>query len=232
MLFRSEITYRTPDALFNGQATVNVIQSCVPNIKNAWKMPVVDLNPVLIAIRIATSGHTIEMSSTCPSCTESNDYEIDLRSVLSSMSTVDFSKPISYMDMEIYFVPMTYENQNKINVLQYEQQRAMVSVAQSDANEETKNTMLNKILSDITKVTIEAIKHSIGSIRTPQSIVVEPEYIEEFLNNCDKNLFNKIKDHVVQLRNDNDMKPLKMTCAHCQTQYEQELALDSSNFFD
>ena len=28
-----EITYRTPDALFNGQATVNVLQSCVPDIK-------------------------------------------------------------------------------------------------------------------------------------------------------------------------------------------------------
>ena len=25
-----EITYRTPDALFNGQAVVNVIKSCVP----------------------------------------------------------------------------------------------------------------------------------------------------------------------------------------------------------
>jgi hypothetical protein len=27
-----EITYRTPDALFNGNAVVNVIKSCIPNI--------------------------------------------------------------------------------------------------------------------------------------------------------------------------------------------------------
>ena len=34
-----EITYRTPDALFNGSAVVSVIQSCVPSIKDAWQMP-------------------------------------------------------------------------------------------------------------------------------------------------------------------------------------------------
>ena len=34
-----EITYRTPDALFNGQALVDVIQSCIPAIKNAWAIP-------------------------------------------------------------------------------------------------------------------------------------------------------------------------------------------------
>ena len=39
-----EITYRTPDALFNGQAVVNVIHSCVPNIKNAWEIPGTDLD--------------------------------------------------------------------------------------------------------------------------------------------------------------------------------------------
>ena len=41
-----EITYRTPDALFNGSAVVNVIQSCIPGIKNAWKTPSVDLTSI------------------------------------------------------------------------------------------------------------------------------------------------------------------------------------------
>ena len=39
-----EITYRTPDALYNGQATVDVIQSCLPNIKNAWVIPAMDMD--------------------------------------------------------------------------------------------------------------------------------------------------------------------------------------------
>jgi hypothetical protein len=62
-----EITYRTPDALFSGQAVVNVIHSCVPSIKNAWHAPVADLNSILVAIRIASYGHELEIETTTPS---------------------------------------------------------------------------------------------------------------------------------------------------------------------
>ena len=61
-----EISYRTPDALFNGSAVVNVISSCVPNIKDPWAMPSIDLDTVLSAIRIASYGHTLEIETTCP----------------------------------------------------------------------------------------------------------------------------------------------------------------------
>ena len=44
-----EITYRTPDALFNGQAVINVIQSCIPAIRDAWSTPGSDLNSILVA---------------------------------------------------------------------------------------------------------------------------------------------------------------------------------------
>ena len=36
MTARDELMFKTPDALLNGQSTVDVIQSCVPSIKNAW----------------------------------------------------------------------------------------------------------------------------------------------------------------------------------------------------
>ena len=60
-----EITYRTPDAMFNGQATVNVIQSCVPDIKDAWQMPAIDMDTVLVAIRIASAGPLVVDIDTC-----------------------------------------------------------------------------------------------------------------------------------------------------------------------
>ena len=47
-----EITYRTPDALFNGNATVNVIQSCMPNIRDPWSIPAMDVDTILVSIRI------------------------------------------------------------------------------------------------------------------------------------------------------------------------------------
>ena len=62
MTARDEITFKTPDALMNGSSTVQVIESCCPSIKDAWKMPAVDLDPVLIALRLATYGKELEFT--------------------------------------------------------------------------------------------------------------------------------------------------------------------------
>ena len=84
-----EITYSTPDALFSGQAVINVVHSCVPNIKNAWEIPGIDLNAVLIAIRIASYGHEMELATRCPKCETESDFGIDLRMVLDSIREPD-----------------------------------------------------------------------------------------------------------------------------------------------
>jgi hypothetical protein len=85
-----EITYRTPDALFNGQATINVIQSCVPNIKDAWAIPSIDLDTILIAIRIASYGHDMEFATTCPACQDTSERTVDLRTMLDSLHAPDY----------------------------------------------------------------------------------------------------------------------------------------------
>ena len=82
-----EVTSRTPDALFNGSAVVNVLTSCVPNIKDAWAIPAVDFNALLAAVRIASYGHEMEISSTCPKCQATHPYTIDLRWVLDKLQT-------------------------------------------------------------------------------------------------------------------------------------------------
>ena len=64
MTARDEITLRTPDALLNGQGVVDVIQSCCPNITDAWQMPSIDVDATLIALRIASYGNEMSFDST------------------------------------------------------------------------------------------------------------------------------------------------------------------------
>ena len=62
MTAKDELLFKTPDALINGQATVDVIKSCIPNIRNPWSMPSIDMDAVLIAIRLATYGEKMTIS--------------------------------------------------------------------------------------------------------------------------------------------------------------------------
>lgn len=226
-----EITYRTPDALFNGQAVISVIQSCVPNIKNAWKTPSIDVNAILVAIRIASYGHELEITSTCPKCAESGDYNLDLRTVLDQIKSPDFSVSIRYGDLEIFFKPMDYADQHDSNQEQWQEQRMIQMIPSSDLPDDEKITKLNEALQKLTKLTVNALKHSIACVKTPKAMVTESEFISEFLNNCDRKLFNQIRDQVIALRESTEFKPLHLTCHNCQHEYNQTLTLDMASFF-
>ncbi len=227
-----EITYRTPDALFNGQAVISVIQSCIPNIKNAWSAPGLDVNAILIAIRIASYGHNMGISTTCPKCQTEEQYEIDLRNMLDQISSPDYTQTITHGDLEIAFQPVSYKNQNDTNQMQFEEQRMIRAIPGSDLPDDEKIQKLNAALKRITELTVDAMKFSIASIRTPQALVTEPEFIQEFLNNCDRNLFSKIRDRVIELRVASDLKPVKIVCTNCSNEYEQSMNLDQASFFE
>ena len=136
-----EITSRTPDALFNGTAVVDIIKSCVPNIIDPWSIPIVDLDPILIAIRAASNGDKMEIETTCPSCDEGAKYDVNLTGVLASFKPSDFSKLLVIDELSIKFKPLKYSEINDSNLLQFEVQRLMSSL-QAITDEEEKSNLI------------------------------------------------------------------------------------------
>jgi hypothetical protein len=226
-----EIMYKTPDALFNGQATVNVIQSCIPNITNAWGVPAMDVDTILVAIRIASYGHEMEFGTKCPKCSAESDRALDLRTVMDAMRIPDYNQSIQSGDMEIYFRPMNYKNLNDNNQLQYENQRMLQMLPDTKFEDTEKMNALTAALKKITDITVTALAQSIATVKTPTAMVSEPEYIEDFLKNCDRNLFTQIRDHIIKLKTQAEMQPMKLVCDECAHEYEQSVSLDMSNFF-
>jgi hypothetical protein len=227
-----EITYRTPDALFNGQATVNVIQSCVPAIKDAWAVPSIDLDTILIAIRVASYGHDMEFTSSCPACNDVSERSLDLRTVLDGLRAPNYTASVNSGDLEIYFRPLNYKNLNDNNKLQFEQQKLLQVIPDATVSEADKMTALTAAFKQLTEITVNSLALSITAIKTPQALVSEFDYINDFLKNCDRKLFEQIRDHVVKLREQSEMQPLKIQCPACQNNYEQVLTLDMSSFFE
>ncbi len=226
-----EITYRTPDALFNGQAVVSVIQSCVPNIRNAWGTPAVDIDAILTAIRIASYGHELEIESRCPKCEESHTYALDLRQVLDGFKMPDYDSCISNGDLEIHFVPLNYQQMHENNTMQFNDQRLLQMLPNAELPEEEKIKMLADALRKVTEMTVATLTATISLIKTSNAMVTEHEHIADFLKNCDRKLFNRIRDHVVTLRMDSELKPLQVKCNNCENQYTQPFTLDQANFF-
>ena len=227
-----EITYRTPDALFNGNAVTNVIKSCVPAIRDPWAIPAMDVDSILVAIRIASYGHNMEMSTTCPHCENEADYGLDLRTILEQIKTPDYSKPIVAGDLQIFFKPMTYKHLNDNNQKQFEEQKLLQVLPDSDMPDTDKMTAMSAALVKITHITIDALSQSVAAVKTPDGLVSEPEFIEEMLKNCDRRLFAQIRDHIINVKSQAEIQPIKLKCSACEKEYQQAVTLDMTSFFE
>lgn len=232
MTTMDEITYRTPDALFNGTAVVSVIQSCIPNIKDAWQVPSTDIDTLLISIRVATYGHEMDISTTCPSCTTESDFGLDLRTILDRIRAPDYNQPLALGDLEIWFKPMTYHDINANNLAQFEDQKAMQSLENVELTDEQRLKTMSDMLKSLTEITTKALVQNIAMVRTPSAQVIDTDHIYEWLSNCEKNTFNRVRDHIVQLRQSSEIKPVHIKCTNCGHEHDQQFTLDMTTFFE
>jgi hypothetical protein len=226
-----EITARTPDALFNGTAVAELIKSCVPGIKDPWQVNSIDLDSILIAIKAASGGENLELDSTCPGCGEAATYQINLIGILSSLTPGEYDTPLEIGDLKVKFKPLTYKEINDGASAQFEVQRIFMNL-ESVEDPDERNAISHQALENITKVTMELISSAISHIETPSATVSEKEFIFDFLQHCDRNVYLQIREYNTMLKQSTEVKPLQMTCSNCEVKYEQAFTLNPADFFE
>ena len=225
-----EITTKTPDALFNGTAVTDLIKSCAPNIKDPWDIPVIDLDPLLIAIRIASTGNEMSISSNCPKCNEENSYSVNLTNLLPKNQSNQYDTILDLGELKIKFKPISYKKIHEINMKQFEIQTWLKNL-ENITDDDERIKVSNETMEKLKITTLLLVSEIIDSISTPDSVVTEKDFILDFLKNCDKATHDKIKNTAIELRKSSDLQPIKMKCMACENQYEQTLTLNVSDFF-
>ena len=225
-----EITVRTPDALYNGSAVADLIRSCVPNIKDPWRLNSSDLDAVLIAIRAAGGQDTLEINTQCPKCENEAAYNVNLVGILSQLKEADYDSLLSVNDLKIKFRPLTYKEMNLAALDQFAIQKKYSNIEEiQDTDERTK--MTQEAIRAITEATMKIIAGTIEYIDTPTARVDQMDFIDDFLHNCDGSVYIAIRDHNAALKNSTELKPLNIKCMNCGNEYEQPYTLNASDFF-
>lgn len=228
-----ELVLKTPDALMNGQSVVDIIQSCIRNIKDAWAMPVVDLDYCLIAIRIASYGESMGFTSTCTGCGEWNEYNIDLKNFLNlPVDMARYEKIVEYdNNLKIKIKPRSYRDANQANLEVFEQQR-IVNIVQDDSmDEQTKQQKFNEVFKRLTSLSLANIIGSVEYIEIDGTKVTQKPIIEEFIANTDLKVYRKIQEHHNITQEVIPDKTVKTTCPECNHSYEIPFTFDHANFF-
>jgi hypothetical protein len=211
MTAKDELMLKIPDALMNGQAIVDVIQHCVPNIKNAWHTPTIDLDILLIAIRLATYG---EMMTTPIKFKDDLEleYQMDLRVVMDRLMTQIVWDPVVPVNenLTVFIKPLNYKQLSSAALQTFETQKIMQVVNDDSTSEDTKVKLFKESFKKLSDSTMATIADSIAKIESIGGSTDDPAHIREFVDNADKEIFKKIQSRIEELRDINTIKPMSV----------------------
>jgi hypothetical protein len=239
MTASDELMLKVPDALMNGQAIVDVIQHCVPNVKNAWRCPNIDIDVILIAIRIATYGELMTLPLRLGDSFD-QEYQLDLRMVLDNLQNQIVWEPAVGInqDLTIYVKPADYKLMTESALQTFETQKIMQLVNDESIPEEDKIAAFKDSFAKLNDLTIGIVTRSVFKVDSSQGSTDNPRHIQEFMLNIDKEVFEKIKSHIESLRVKNEIKPLKIAVTEemrsagvKEDEIEIPLQFDPSTFF-
>jgi predicted P-loop ATPase/GTPase len=223
-----EIILKTPDALLSGESTVAVMQSCCPVIKDPWEVSVIDIMMVLTAIRIATFGNEMTIEHTC-SCGAENEYEVDLNKVIEHYMKCVYNNSVDVGEITIKLQPLTYKQSTEFNLKNFQLQQRM---AQAEVLEEVeRQPIINELFKELADTQTEIFKQAIESVEMGNQVVTERKYINEWLENCDKAVFDAIKKQNLMNNKTWEIPRFPVKCDACGTEVALSVDLDESNFF-
>ena len=239
MTAKDEMAFKTPDAMINGQATVDVIKSCCPNILDPWQLTNYDLDTVLLGIRIATYGETMDMNATVPVVNEQIGHTVNLPALLESVKNIEIRDSFkTESGFEVFVKPLSYKQTTEAQVKTFEQQKIVAAVGQSSLTDEQKSQKFAEAHKALTDLNFQLLSTSFEKIITPDGQVVQDQnQIKEFLNNADTKTVNDLQNKMLEIRNQAQVKPIKLksTDEHIKkgapVSFEVPLTFDNSNFF-
>ena len=239
MTAKDEIRFKTPDALMNGQGVVDVIESCVPDIKDAWQIKSYDLDTILIAIRIATYGETMEINFNVPGANENVSHTINLPSILDQIKNTKVDTEFTLKDgLKIKMRPLTYKDMTSTSLQTFQQQKMYSAVQDSELPDEDKAKRFNDAFKQLTELNASILLKNISAVvMTDGTEITDHAHIKEFVENANAVLVKEIEDKVADLRGQGAVKPLKLKASEEQIKkgapatYEVPVTFDTANFF-
>ena len=236
MSARDELITKTPDALFNGEATVALLQSCCPDIENPRQVPVNDLLIILLAIRQASYGNELSVDIKCTHCEAINQMAVDGNVLLSRVTENTYDNLIKLENgFALELTPYTIEDRTRLQIQQVKQQAIVQQLVQAEEQgEEKMQEQFGKTFVEIAELTVELVARCIRSVHLPEKgsePITEYQDIFDWLKIITKKDYDEIRNRVEQLSENNLDTNFESKCLECGKDYKTNVELDIAGFF-
>ena len=230
MTSRDELLLRNPDALLNGDAIVQAIQSCVPAIKDPKQLPVCDIDLILIAIRQATYGEIMEAKLKSPHSGKTDSYDVNFSAIIDNVETLPDETHVTLNSgCTVYVRPFSYTIQTRLNLLAFDQAKTIRDVGEvSDKSAQQFKAMFLKLAN----TNMDVIAESVVKITTPEGDEISDlNMIKEFIENLESVDSKKIDKRIDELNKAVVNTKQEFACTETGKTFEAEVKLDPADFF-
>jgi hypothetical protein len=233
MTIHDELTIRIPDSLISGLATVQVLQSCIPQIKNGWMIPVADLIPALRSIYIAGNQQGLDIRMKCPKCDTHSEYTLDLANL--TIDTSYWWDKRNVGEFVISFKSPTFQDLNAYNLTMFQNQKKMIQLRTLDDSDEFKRTESIVIVENMILNVSNLLSASIESVEVPSDniLVTDRGHIFEFLQNLEKDITEELHEFIIDALNKSSIPDMPCVCPEesCKHEFKAKINLDFCDNF-
>ena len=208
-------------------------------IRFAWEIKSYDLDTILVAIRIATYGETMEINFNVPGANENVSHTVNLPSILDQLRSVKVDNAIVLKDgLKITVRPLTYKDMTHTSLQTFQQQKMYSAVQDSQLSDEDKATRFNEAFKTLTELNASILLKNMEMITMQDGTeITDTAHIKEFVDNANTTLIKEIETKLTDLRSQGAVKPLKLKATEEQIKkgapvtYEVPVTFDTANFF-
>lgn len=228
-----EIILKTPDALFTGEATVKIIESCMPHIKDAWNIVSFDLDPILIAIRIASYGEEMIISTTCPHCNTSADQSVYLPKLLDTFSEKQVINQLIIDSLVIQLKPITYKEYSNFSRENFTLQKQLAQIDKITISDSEKEKQRQEIYIKLAELNLQLSLRHIDNISDGVNVENDFKVIKDFIVNNDSVFFKELEKSLEKMNQHWSLPKFDVTCINeeCNKTYLTSISMDYSSFF-
>jgi T4 bacteriophage base plate protein len=232
-----QMMLKTPDALLNGEALLQIVKSCAPGITDVKQLVEPDINTILLALRIASNGPTIEVPVPCPECKHENNFVVDLQPFLDTQTLLDPQDCELYMNetLKISLRPYDFEQRNLTLLNEVDQvQRLKILGEREYEHEPDRMREIGQFIQTMAQRTFQVVARSIVSVHILDGniTVSDSEHIAEWLRSIDKSQADIIIGKIKELNQVGINTTTNFQCESCNHEWQHDIDLSPISFFD
>ena len=229
-----ELLLKSPDALMSGMAIEKVIASCCPDIKDVMQLPTQDIDTLLLAIRSATYGPIMTVTTDCPECETENEYDFDLSHILDTIVDLEEEYVVRLNDeIVVYMRPFNFKNSTQASLVAYQEARKVHLADNEHTTDEEKQRQLNSSYDRINVMNVQMIADCVERVVVPEGEIVDRKHISDFVHNIEQKWVGMLEAKLKSVNTAGVTKNHQVHCSNpeCGHEWETTVDFDPASFF-